>query len=153
RLGGFVYGTIVVLAVVITGGKSYPHEPGHVAVLVVVTTVVFWLAHVYSHALAHSVSRDEHLSFSELRDIARREASLLEAGLPPVVALLLGSIGVLSDNAAVWLAIALGLAVLAAQGIVFARIEKLGWLGTLVVLALNLALGLLLVALKAAVTH
>jgi hypothetical protein len=44
RLGGFVYGTIVVLAVVVTGAKAYPHEPGHVAALVVMTTVVFWLA-------------------------------------------------------------------------------------------------------------
>jgi hypothetical protein len=153
RLGGFVYGTIVVLAVVVTGAKAYPHKPGHVAVLVVITTVVFWLAHVYSHGLAHSVGHDEHLSFAELRHIAGREASLLEAGLPPIVALLLGAIGVVSDNAAVWLAVALGLVVLGAQGIVFARVEKLGRLGTIAVVALNLALGLLLVGLKAAVTH
>jgi hypothetical protein len=153
RLGGFVYGTIVVLAVVVTGAKAYPHEPGHVAILVVITTGVFWLAHVYSHGLAHGVGHDEHLSFDELRHIARREAAILEAGLPPVVALLLGATGLLSDEAAVWLAVALGLVVLGAQGVVFARIERLGRLGTLAVVAANLGLGLLLVALKAAVTH
>jgi hypothetical protein len=153
RLAGYVYGTIVVLAVVVAGAKAYPEGPGHVAALVMITTVVFWLAHVYSHALAHSVSRDEHLSAQELRHIARREAALLQAGLPPVVALVLGELGVLSPKGAVWLALGLGLAVLGAQGVVFARIERLGRVGTLVVVAANLGLGLLLVALKAAVTH
>jgi hypothetical protein len=52
RLAGYIYGTIVVLSVDVAGAKAYPHSPGHVAVLVLVTTCVFWLAHVYAHALA-----------------------------------------------------------------------------------------------------
>jgi hypothetical protein len=43
--------------------------------------------------------------------------------------------------------------VLFAQGITFARIERLGLLGTLVVVALNLCLGLVLIALKLVVSH
>jgi hypothetical protein len=153
RLGGFVYGTIVVLAVVVAGGKAYPGQPGHVAILVVITTGVFWLAHVYSHGLAHSVSRDERLSLTELRQIARREASIIEAGLPPVVALLLGSLGVFSGETAVWIALVLGLAVLGAEGIIFARTARLGWLGTLAVVTANVALGLVIVGMKLIVTH
>jgi hypothetical protein len=153
RLGGFVYGTIVVLAVIVAGAKAYPKQPGHVAILVVVTTGVFWLAHVYSHALAHSVTRNEHLTFAELRHIARREAALVEASVLPVAALLLGAVGVLSPRAAGWTALGLGLAVLAVQGIVFARAERLGPLASIAVVALNLGLGLVLVALKAVVTH
>ena len=102
RLGGFVYGTIVVLAVVVAGGKAYPEQPGIVATMVVITTGVFWLAHVYSHALAHSVSRDQQLSLAELRQIARREAAIIEAGVPSLVALLLGSLGVFSGETAIW---------------------------------------------------
>src|SRR5262249_33874168 len=64
RLGGYIYGTIVVLSVVVAGAKAYPHSPGHIAAFVLVTTVVFWLAHVYAHALGHSVSHDEHLSLA-----------------------------------------------------------------------------------------
>jgi hypothetical protein len=153
RLGGFIYGTIVVLSVVITAGKAYPTDPGHVAALVVVTIVVFWLAHVYSHGLAHSVSHDEHLSFAELRRIAHREASLLEAAVPSVVALLAGAAGLISEQTAIWLALALGLVVLAAQGFLFARAERLAWVGTLVVVALNLGFGVLLIALKIVVSH
>ena len=39
------------------------------------------------------------------------------------------------------------------SGLVFARVERLGWLATLVVVALNVALGIALVALKLFVTH
>ena len=55
RLGGFIYGTIIVLAVVVAGARAYEHEAGHIAGLVAVTVLVFWLAHVYAHALAHAV--------------------------------------------------------------------------------------------------
>ena len=52
-----------------------------------------------------------------------------------------------------WIAYGLGLGVLMFSGLVFARVERLGWLATLVVVALNVALGLALVALKLVVTH
>ena len=153
RLAGFIYGTIVVLAVVVAGARAYPHESGHIAALVIVTNGVLWLAHVYAHGLGHSVGHDEHLSLEELRRIARREASIIEAAVPPVAALLLGAIGVLSAHAALWFAFLLGLAVLAVQGLTFARVERLRWPQTLAVVAMNLGLGVLLVALKLAVSH
>jgi hypothetical protein len=153
RLGGFIYGTIIVLAVVVAGARAYPDDAGRIAVLVAVTSVVFWLAHVYAHGLAHSVARDEHLSLAELRRIARREGSIVEAALPPVAALLLGALGLLATEVAVWVAIALGLVVLAAQGITFARVERLGWLGAAGVVTANLVLGIGLVALKLALSH
>jgi hypothetical protein len=153
RLGGFIYGTIVVLAVVVAGARAYPHAAGHIAALVAATTVAFWLAHVYSHALAHSVASDQHLSFGELRRIARREGSIIEAALPPLAALLLGAVGVLSTQVAVWSAFGLGLAVLAAEGVTVARVERLGPLATLAVVAGNVSLGVLLVGLKLVVSH
>jgi hypothetical protein len=153
RLAGFIYGTIVALSVIVGGARAYPHEPGHIAVLVGATCVTFWLAHVYAHGLGHSVHRGEHLSFAELVRIAHGEASILEAALPPIVALLFGALGIFSPHTAVWTAFALGLVVLAAQGLVFARIELLGRLATVAVVAANLGLGLLLVALKLLLTH
>jgi hypothetical protein len=153
RLGGFVYGTIVVLAVVVAGSKAYPHSAGNIAVLVVGTSIVFWLAHVYAHGIAHSVAEDRHLSLAALGAIARREGSLVEAAVPPAAALALGALGVISTQAAVWAALVLGLIVLAAQGFVVARIERLGWLGTVALVAANVTLGLVLVGLKLLVSH
>jgi len=153
RLGGFIYGTIVVLSVIVAGARAFPHEPGHVAVLCVATCGTFWLAHVYAHALGHSLAHGERVSFDELREIARRELPLVESALPPVVALLLGAFGVLEDHTALWLASGLGLGVIAVQGVIFARLERLGFLGMLLVVTVNVALGLILVALKLFVTH
>jgi hypothetical protein len=153
RLGGFIYGTIVALSVVVAGAKAYPDGPGHVAALVAVTCLVFWIAHVYAHALGHSAAVGEHLSLAELRHIGRREWSIVEAAVPSIVALLLGGIGLLEPRTAVWLAVALGLVVLGAQGIVFARVERLGLTATLGVVALNLGLGVVLVGLKLLISH
>lgn len=153
RLGGFIYGTIVVLSVLVAGSRAYPDDAGRIAVLVVVTSTVFWLAHVYAHGVADSIGREEHISLPDLRRMARREGAIVEATLPPVVALLLGAVGVLSTDAAVWLAFALGLAVLAIEGVVVARVERFGALGTMVMVAANLTLGLALVVLKLVVTH
>jgi len=153
RLGGFIYGTIVVLSVLVAGSRAYPDDAGRIAVLVVVTSTVFWLAHVYAHGVADSISREEHISLPDLRRMARREGAIVEATLPPVVALLLGAVGVLSTDAAVWLAFVLGLAVLAIEGVVVARVERFGALGTMVMVAANLTLGLALVVLKLVVAH
>jgi hypothetical protein len=62
RLGGYIYGTIVVLAAMIEGQQAYRDGTGHVALIVLLTTVVFWLAHVYAHSLAQSVSTGRRVS-------------------------------------------------------------------------------------------
>src|SRR3954447_5406070 len=154
RLGGFIYGTLVVLAVTITASKAYPDDAGYIAALVSVSTAVLWLAHVYAHAMAHSVRHDQHLAVAELRRIARREASLFEAAVPSIASLLLlGATGLVSTQAAVGVAIGAGMVVLAVQGVLFARVERLAGLATLGVVAANLGLGLLLIGLKVLVAH
>jgi hypothetical protein len=153
RLGGFIYGTIVVLAAVVAGARAYPDEAGYIAALAGVTSIVLWGAHVYAHGLAHSVAHDQQLSRASLLFIARREGSIVEAALPPIAALLLGAFGVISTYVAVWAAISLGLVVLAVQGVTFARVERLSWLGTVLVVATNLALGVVFVGFKLLLSH
>jgi hypothetical protein len=153
RLGGFIYGTIVALSVVVATSRAYAHDPGHSAAIVAVTSCVFWLAHVYAHGLGESVAGERRLRLDEWLLVGRREFALVEAAVPPVVALLLGALGLISARGAYWLALAVGLAVLVMEGIRFARIERLGLLATVAVVAANLSLGLVLVGLKLAVTH
>jgi hypothetical protein len=153
RLGGFIYGTIVVLSVIVGGARDFGHEPGHIAATAAVTCVVFWLAHVYAHTLGEAVAHEERLSRARLAVVARHESSIVEAAIPPIAALLLGAAGVLEADTALWLAFALGLVVLAAQGVVYARVERLGRAASFTVVAANVALGLVLVALKLFVSH
>jgi hypothetical protein len=153
RLGGFIYGTIIALAVLVAGARAYPDDAGRIAALVAVSSAVLWLAHVYAHGLAHSVERDERLSLPALQRIAHREGSIVEAAVPPLAALLLGAFGLVSTKTAVWMALGLGLAVLAVQGVIFARVERLRWPATLVVVGANLGLGVAFVGLKVLLTH
>jgi hypothetical protein len=153
RLGGYIYGTIVVLSAVVAGSRAYQHHLGHVAALVLITASVFWLAHVYAHAISQSVAREHHLSRGVLLDIARHESSIIEAAALPIAALLLGHFGIVSERAALWLAVACGLGVLVTTGFAFARAERLGRLATLAIVAVNLGLGLVLVGLKLWVSH
>jgi hypothetical protein len=153
RLAGYIYGTIVSLAVVVDGARAFPDHPGEVAGIVAVTSVVFWLAHVYAHWLGHSVARGEQLTIHELRHIARVEVPLVEAALLPIVALVLGEVGVVSLSHCYWLAFAFGMVVLVGEGVRFARIEDLGFLASCAVVAGNGAIGLLLIALKLVANH
>jgi hypothetical protein len=153
RVSGYTYGTIIVLSVIVAGAKAFPEKAGHIAAVVAVTAAVFWLAHVYAHSLGHSVAHDRRISWAEIGLIARREAAIIEAAILPVGALVLGSLGVLAKGTAVWLAIGLGLAVLAAQALRYARIERLSIFATVLVVAVNVGLGLVLVALKLFVMH
>jgi hypothetical protein len=61
RLEGFIYGTLIVLGMIILGAKAYPDRPGRIAAFVVVTSVIFWLAHVYAHGMGRSVSQGRAL--------------------------------------------------------------------------------------------
>jgi len=153
RVAGFTYGTLVTLSMVIAGAKLYPDGPGQIAAFVVLTTVALWLAHVYARTIGQSVSHERRLQLAGLRHIARREGAIVEAALPPVVPLLLAAVGLISTQLALWVAFALGLVVLAVQGVQFARAERLGLLRTCVAVTVNVGAGLVLVCMKLLLTH
>jgi hypothetical protein len=153
RLAGYIYGTIVALSVIVEGARASPEHPGSVAAIVTVTSVVFWLAHVYAHWVGQTVTRGGRLSFGKLRHIAWRELPLIEAGLLPVLALVLGEVGLVSVSHCYWLAFGFGMILLVSQGVRFARIERLGFLASCGVVLANGLLGLLLIGLKLVATH
>ena len=151
-IANIVYGTVVAIA---TLSAAYPGErdPWKLEVLVASTVFAVWIAHLYAHTLAESIEHNRRLTREGLFAIARRELGILFAAAPPIVALTLGTIGLVSEHTAVWLAISIGLVTLAAQGVRYARIERLSRKGTLVAVAGNFALGLFVVLLKQFVVH
>ena len=66
---------------------------------------------------------------------------------------MIGALGVSAVQRPIWLALGLGVAALAAQGVRYARLERLSRTGTAVVIGLNLVLGLSIVILKVIVVH
>lgn len=151
RLAGLVYGTIVVLSVVVASSAN--PDLGRVLVLVVSTCVVLWLAHVYAHALAESIVEEHTASVASLASIARREAAIVLAAGLPCAAIALGALDVLEDGTALWVAFGLGATTLVVQGLAYARLERLSRTGTIVAVGVNVAVALLLVGLKVLVSH
>jgi hypothetical protein len=151
-IGGTVYGTVLALAA-LTAGAAEHLGTQKLAVVVAATAAVIWLAHVYSHGLGESIERGQRLAWSELASVAAREAPILAAAAAPTSILVLGAVGLVKEATDIWLAFAVGLVALAAQGVRYARIEALGLLGTVTVVAVNLALGGIVVGLKVVITH
>ncbi len=152
-IAGTVYGTIVVMATVTAGSYGEDTNTRWLAVVVGVTVFVLWIAHLYSHALAESLERRRRLGRAELGAVARRELAIPAAALAPIAALVLGALGLIDEQTAVWLALGVGMGTLAVQGARYATIEQLGRTGTLAAIALNLFLGLVIVGLKALLSH
>ena len=152
-IAGTVYGTIVVMAALTAGGPAFEDRPWRLIVVVAATALIFWIAHVYADGLGESIALGRRLDVPELGAIARREHSILLAAVLPTLALVLGALGVVGHATAVWLALGVATATLAAEGARYARLERLGRGGTSLVIAVNLGLGLAIVALKVAISH
>jgi hypothetical protein len=152
-IAGTVYGTIVVLAVLAAGARAYRDHLWRLDVIAAGSALVLWMAHVYSDGLGESLNLGRRLSVTELTRIARREYSIVAAAVLPLVAITLGAIHVLSSGTAIFVAFAVGVVTLTAQGIRYAQVEDLSPPAAALTVALNLAAGLALVALEALVSH
>jgi len=148
RIAGAVYGTIVVLAALAAGATAYEHDLWRLGATVSASVLILWIAHVYAHGLGESLTLGRRLTGAELLTIGGHELAIPLASVLPLVAITLGASGVVEDGTAVWLAVAVGVATLAVQGIRYARLERLSRTGTVVSVAINLGLGLLIVGLK-----
>ena len=153
QIAGTVYGTIVVMGALVAGSKGKETDPARLGAVVTATVLALWLAHVYAHALGETIMRGRRIDRAELTDVARRELAIPLAAVAPLASLALGALGVFRETTAIWLALLVGLVTLAAGGIAYARIERLGLAGTFAVVAVNVAFGLALVALKAGLSH
>ena len=71
-IAGTVYGTIIVMATLVAGAPAFRDKLWNFFAVVVVTTLVFWAAHIYAHGLEESLQLRRRLTAAELGQIARR---------------------------------------------------------------------------------
>jgi hypothetical protein len=150
-IAGTVYGTVTVMSTIAAFGRV--KHPWDLAVLVVATALVFWIAHIYAHGLSESIAEGRPIRSRTLLPVARHESGILGAAVLPTILLVLGAAHVINPEHAAWWALAAGLATLVVQGMRYARLETLGTKGTLVVIAVNVGLGLFVVFLKFELAH
>jgi hypothetical protein len=152
EIAGLVYGTIVAMGALAAGSQTET-DPWRLAAAVAATVIVLWIAHVYSDALAETIATGHRLDRSEFADVARRELSIPLAAVGPVIALCLAGIGLFREGTALWIAFGIGLATLFVEGIRYAGVEHLSGLTKVLTVVVNVSLGLVIVALKVALSH
>jgi hypothetical protein len=143
-----IYGTVLTIAFITAYSAEDDLDPLLIAVAVVVSTSVFWLAHAHAELLAHRYVAGRPLTRAEVTGRLREAFPMVQASLPPVLGLLAGAVGLVDDDTSVYLALGIGVAELAGWGIATGRKDQLGPLRTGVLIALNVGLGLTMVALK-----
>jgi hypothetical protein len=151
NLAGGIYGTILVTSII--AAADFDENIWRSLALVLVTGFVFWLAHLYAHALAASLEQRQTMSFDVVRRVAVHEWPLLQAAFLPSFMLLLGAVGLVETKTAYRLAVGVGVATLIWWGLVFSRKEGLSRRATAAVVLVNAAFGTFLVALKELVGH
>jgi hypothetical protein len=125
NLARAIYGYILATSLVAAFSEDDDLSTTEVAVYVFVTGLVFWLAHVYASLLGERYAAGRRLTRSEIGAEFYAEWPLVQAFIPSIAVLLLGTIGLLSDDTAVWLAIAVGLAALLLWSLEIGRRERL----------------------------
>ncbi|GJF33333.1 hypothetical protein KNE206_60330 [Kitasatospora sp. NE20-6] len=149
---GAVYGSLLAASVVATAGAAGEFPRLQLVVLLLVTGLVFWAAHVYAR-LAGERFVGQATPWSEVRMVARHEWSIVEAATLPAAAIALGAVFGLDLDTSGW--IALGVAVAQMVGWSCLGARKAGASRRQVVLEglVNLVLGLVIVAAKGALSH
>lgn len=126
HLAGAIYGTILATTVV-AATTAHPEPLFRSMILVIGTSVVFWLAHVYSLGLAARMVARRPLRRSEYLAVATSEWPMLQSSWPIVAVLLLGVLGVIDPARTITLALVVGIGALTTYGFIIGRQEGLSW--------------------------
>ena len=145
-----IYGLILAMAVIVVSREYGEDDAGRVALAVLVTAIVFSLAHVYAALLGKGVSQGTPTRAEAARAL-RDHWALVEVAIPLIGVLGLGAVGVFPDRIALVAATVLALVELAAAGGYAAIRHGADRRGTIFSAAIALVLGLALVLLKALV--
>ena len=146
-----IYGLILATSVIAVSAEYSSSDAGLVAVTVLVTGVVFWLAHVYARVLAGSITNHRMLKRSEMGDALRHDWPLVEVTVPLVLILSLGVVDVVADKTAILAATLAALVELAAAGAYAAHASGASRRATVASAVVAVALGSAVVLLKALV--
>ncbi|MER5389185.1 hypothetical protein [Saccharopolyspora sp. NPDC002686] len=149
---GGVYGSLLAASVVVGASTLGAFPRLELALLLLTTGIVFWLAHVHAQLFGARMAQ-RSLSRRTVLHVCREEWPIVEAAVPPTVAVLISPLLGLDVQGAAWLALAAAL--ISQMGWATAAARRAGAIWRQVVLtnAVNLAIGLLIVALKLALKH
>ena len=147
-----VYGVILVGGLILVAGE-HGDASWDTFWTVLVTVLVFWLAHVFAGVVAHpEFLRGVNGSLPRaIRSSVHHARGLLVAAVPPCLVLFLGSWGIIDDGVAIELALWSGILVLAWLGFLIFWRAGYGILGRLLGALITGGFGVILIVVKAIV--
>lgn len=148
-----IYGLILVSGMVVVSGISVGTSI-NAFVTVLITVVVFYLAHVYAGTLGRLAATDGRATLrASLAASARQSAGMLLASVPPLLVLLFGAVGVLEENVAIWSALIINTVLLGGLGWFAVARWSSSWLARIAGAVITAGFGGVLILLKAFISH
>ena len=147
QLAGGIYGTVVVAGLLAATTPDNDPDIWPTARWVVVTVVVFWLAHSWARTMARRATglADRR---REMRESLTRHWPLVQSAFPPIVVMLIASALGASDETAILIAACSCIVLLAAWGGAVGRLEEESVGGIIAPATGSALLGALMVLLK-----
>ncbi|MEU0051007.1 hypothetical protein [Streptomyces sp. NPDC006309] len=149
---GAVYGSMLAASVVIgaSGLGEFPRL--ELVLLLLVTGLVFWVGHVHAHLFGARLAQ-RSLDRPTVLRVCREEWPIVEAAVPPAVAVAVSPLFGLGVQGAGWLAVGVAVAGQVGWSAVGARRAGASWRLVTAAAAVNLLLGLAIISFKIVVTH
>lgn len=148
-LASAIYGLVVVVSLLAVYGNDTSKSLGQTAGGIVVTAIVFWVAHVYTALVEHRRERGHRANLAEIRATAREDLPLVTSTLVPVLVLIVGATGLIERDTAVTLATIFCLTELFLVGALLEREEGGSAREVLVSGLITVSFGLVVILLKA----
>ncbi|MEF3114046.1 hypothetical protein [Streptomyces chrestomyceticus] len=149
---GGVYGSLLAASVVVGASTLGTFPRLELALLLLATGVVFWLAHVHAQLFGARLAQHS-LSRRTVLQVCREEWPIVEAAVPSAVAVLVSPLLGLDVQGTAWFALAVALISQVGWATAAARRAGAVWRQVVLTDAVNLVIGLLIVALKFALKH
>lgn len=149
---GGVYGSMLAASVAIGAGSLGSFPRAELVLLLLLTSLVFWIAHVHAELFGARLAQhppDRRLILRVCRD----EWPVVKAAVPPAAAIAVSPLLGLDVRGAVWLALCVALTGQVGWSVAAAQHAGASRRLMATTATVNVLLGLVIVAVKIAVTH
>ncbi|MBT2510026.1 hypothetical protein J7I98_30045 [Streptomyces sp. ISL-98] len=149
---GGVYGSMLAASVVVGAGTLGSFPRLELVLLLLLTGVVFWIAHVHAQLFGARLA-ERTLDRRTVLHVCRDEWPIVKAAVPPAVAVAVSPLLGLDVPGALWLALSVAVAGQVGWSAAAARRAGASWHLVAVAASVNLLLGLLIILFKIFLTH
>jgi hypothetical protein len=149
---GGVYGSMLAASVVVGAGTLGSFPRLELVLLLLLTGVVFWIAHVHAQLFGARLV-EQSLDRRTVLHVCRDEWPIVKAALPPSLAVAVSPLLGLDVDGALWLALTVAVAGQVGWSAAAARRAGASWRMVTATASVNLLLGLLIISFKLFLHH